>query len=169
MTNRLEYSIMARKTIQEFVEQAQQVHGDKFDYSGVEYFNTHTPVKIRCNQCGLVFFQEPSSHLAGRGCPKCSKKQTHKRVNQDMFLARAKEVHGDKYDYSNTDYQNMRSKVAIICPRLGVFYQRAQSHILGCGCPECKRENHLARIKLLMESLNMKGQDLQGDNSEQNC
>lgn len=46
---------MARKTIQEFVEQSQRVHGNKFDYSEVEYVNTHTPVKIRCNQCGLVF------------------------------------------------------------------------------------------------------------------
>jgi len=93
---------MARKTTQEFVEQAQQVHGDQFEYSEVEYSNTHTPVKIRCKQCGLVFFQEPSSHLAGCGCPKCSKKQTHKRVNQDMFIAGAREVHGDKYDYSKT-------------------------------------------------------------------
>jgi hypothetical protein len=50
--------IMARKTRQEFIEQAQQVHGERFDYSEVEYVNTHTPVKIRCNQCGLVFSQE---------------------------------------------------------------------------------------------------------------
>lgn len=142
---------MARKTIQEFIEQALQVHGDRFDYSEVEYVNTHTPVKIRCNQCGLVFSQEPSSHLAGRGCPKCSKKQTHKRVNQDMFIARAKEVHGDKYDYSKTDYQNMRSKVLIICPHHGEFYQRAQSHLLGSGCPMCKYDAHMERIKRLAQ------------------
>ena len=142
---------MARKTTQEFVEQARQVHGDKFEYSEVEYINTHTPVKIKCKECGLVFPQEPSSHLAGRGCPKCSKKQTHKRVNQDMFIARAKEVHGDKYDYSKTDYQNMRSKVAIICPRHGVFYQRAQSHLLGSGCPMCKYVAHMERIKRLAQ------------------
>ena len=140
-----------RKSKEEFIEQAQRVHGDKFDYSEVEYVNTHTPVKIRCKECGLVFPQEPSSHLAGRGCPKCSKKQTHKRVNQDMFLARAKEVHGDKYDYSKTDYQNMRSKVAIICPRHGVFYQRAQSHLLGSGCPMCKYDAHMERIKRLAQ------------------
>ena len=46
---------MARKIIHEFVEQAQQVHGDRLDYSGVEYVNTHTPVKIRCKECELVF------------------------------------------------------------------------------------------------------------------
>lgn len=53
------------KTTAQFSFEAQSVHGDKFDYSEVEYTNTHTPVKIKCNQCGLVFFQEPSSHLAG--------------------------------------------------------------------------------------------------------
>ena len=145
---------MARKTKQEFIKEAQLVHGDRYEYSEVEYVNTHVPVKIRCQQCGAFFFQEPSSHLAGRGCPKCSKKQTHKRVNQEMFIARAKEVHGDKYDYSKVDYQDMHSKVLVICPRHGEFYQRAQSHLLGSGCPKCKYENHLTRIKSMMEHQN---------------
>ena len=48
-----------RKTTPQFVEEAQRVHGEKFDYSEVEYVNTHTPVKIKCRQCGVVFLQEP--------------------------------------------------------------------------------------------------------------
>ena len=148
-----------RKTTELFVAEAQKVHGDRYDYSEVEYVNTHVPVKIRCQQCGAFFLQEPSSHLTGRGCPKCNKKQTHKRVNQDMFIARAKEVHGDKYDYSKVDYQDMHSKVFIICPRHGEFYQRAQSHLLGSGCPKCKYEKHLARIKSMMERQNEQKQN----------
>ena len=155
---------MARKTAQEFIDQAQRMHGDKFDYSVVEYINTHTPVKIRCRQCGLVFKQEPSSHLAGRECPKCSKKQTHKRVNQDMFIARAMEVHGDKYDYSKTVYQDMHSKVLVICPQHGEFYQRAQSHLLGSGCPMCKYDAHMERLKKMMEQI---GQDR--DSNDTSC
>lgn len=142
---------MARKTQTEFIEQAQQVHGDRFDYSEVEYVNTHTPVKIKCGQCGLVFLQEPSSHLAGHGCPKCSKKKTHRVINQEAFVARAKEFHGDKYDYSKTEYKDMHSKVHIICPRHGDFYQRAQSHILGNGCPLCKRDKQIERMKVMIE------------------
>ena len=142
---------MARKTKQEFIEEAQQVHGDRFDYSEVEYVNTHTPVKITCGQCGLVFFQEPSSHLAGHSCPKCSKKKTHRVIDQKAFIARAKEVHGVKYDYSKTEYKDMHSKVHIICPRHGDFYQRAQSHILGNGCPLCKRDKQIERMKVMME------------------
>lgn len=154
---------MARKTQTEFIEEAQKVHGDIYDYSEVEYVNTHVPVKIRCQQCGAFFLQEPSSHLAGRGCPKCRKKQTHKRVNQNMFIARAKEVHGDKYDYSKVDYQDMRSKVVVICPRHGEFHQRAQSHLLGSGCPKCKCEKHLAMIKSMMERQN---EQIQSSNDE---
>lgn len=71
-----------------------------------------------------------------------------------MFIARAKEVHGDKYDYSKVDYQDMHSKVLITCPRHGEFYQRAQSHLLGSGCPKCKYEKHMARIKGMMELQN---------------
>lgn len=140
-----------RKTTEQFVTEAKKVHGDRYDYSEVEYVSTHVSVKIRCQQCGAFFLQEPSSHLAGHGCPKCSKKQTHKRVNLDMFIARARKVHGDKYDYSRTDYQDMHSKVLVICPRHGEFYQRAQAHLLGCGCPLCKYDAHMDRIKKMMQ------------------
>ena len=116
-----------RKTTPQFVEDAQKIHGDKYDYSEVEYVNAHTPVRIKCRRCGVVFLLSPANHLVGRGCPRCSKKQTHKRVTQEMFIARARELHGDKYDYSKTDYQDMRSKVLIVCPRHGEFWQRAQS------------------------------------------
>jgi hypothetical protein len=70
-----------------------------------------------------------------------------------MFIARAREVHGDKYDYSKTVYENMHSKVLIICPRHGEFYQRAQSHLLGSGCPMCKYDAHMDRIRKMMEQI----------------
>ena len=135
-----------RKTTSQFVEEAHRVHGEKYDYSEVEYVNTHKPVKIMCRQCGVVFLQEPASHLSGRGCPKCARKQTHLRVNQKQYIERAKAVHGDIYDYSKTAYVNMHTKITIICPTHGVFIQNAQSHISGKGCPKCKRDNHIKRI-----------------------
>ena len=152
-----------RKTTNQFVTEALSVHGDKYDYSVVEYVNTHVPMKIRCNECGGVFLQEPSSHLAGHGCPKCNKKQTQRRVDQTTFIVRAIEVHGNKYDYSKVEYRDMRSKVEIICPRHGAFWQRAQSHLLGCGCPACKRDAHIERLKQIMASLN---DQLQGKQCE---
>lgn len=44
-----------KKTTSQFVEDAQKVHGDRFDYSEVEYVNTHKPVRIKCRQCGVIF------------------------------------------------------------------------------------------------------------------
>lgn len=144
-----------RKTAEQFVKDARLVHGDKYEYSDVEYVNTHTPVKIKCMSCGNIFFQEPSSHLAGHGCPKCNKRQDGRKISQEDFVARAKEVHKNKYDYSKTEYSDMRSKVEIICPVHGPFFQRAQSHLLGHGCPKCKYDNHIARIKKIMEQLDL--------------
>ena len=52
------------------------------------------------------------------------------------------------------DYEDTHSKVLITCPRQDEFYQRVQSRLLGSGCPKCKYENHLARIKSMMERQN---------------
>jgi hypothetical protein len=83
-----------RKTTPQFVEEAQRVHGEKFDYSEVEYANTHTPVRIKYRQCGVVFMQEPASHLAGSGCLKCGKK-TDGKMSQKTIIARARDLLDD--------------------------------------------------------------------------
>ena len=82
-------------------------------------------------------------------------------MSQEAFIARARAVHGDKYDYSKTVYQDMRSKILVVCPRHGEFWQRAQSHILGNGCPECKHEKHIERFKRMMDCLKDKERDEQ--------
>lgn len=56
-----------RKTTSQFIAEAQNVHGDKYDYSEVEYVNTHTPVMIKCRRCCVVFLQSPANHLVGAG------------------------------------------------------------------------------------------------------
>lgn len=92
-----------RKTTSQFVEEAQQVHGDGFDYSEVEYVNTHKPVWIQCRQCGVVFMQEPASHLAGHECPNCGRQQLKRRMSQEAFIEKCRAVHGNRYGYSRLD------------------------------------------------------------------
>lgn len=58
-------------TTAEFIEKAKAVHGDKYDYSKVEYKGVHTKVCIICPEHG-EFWQIPGSHLASRGCPNCA-------------------------------------------------------------------------------------------------
>ena len=63
------------------------------------------------------------------------------RLTNDSFVNKAKNIHGDKYDYSKVEYAGNRNKVCIICPKHGEFWQRASSHLIGCGCPKCYNEN----------------------------
>ena len=63
-----------------------------------------------------------------------------KPMDPNEYIRRAKEVHGSAYDYSVTEYQNMHTKVSILCPKHGVFQQFPQAHLRGQGCPICGRE-----------------------------
>lgn len=59
-----------RHTKESFVESAIKVHGNRYDYSKVEYKNNATHVTIICPEHG-EFEQTPNMHLRGRGCPYC--------------------------------------------------------------------------------------------------
>ena len=137
----------------EFKEKAKQLHNNRYDYSNVVYVNSRTKVKIVCFKHG-EFEQSPSSHLQGNGCPKCAREWTdeHKKnhakssrksrgMTTEEWIQRAKQVHGDKYDYSLTVYVNQRTDVKIICPKHGLFEQKADSHIRGNGCRLCGLES----------------------------
>lgn len=58
-------------------------------------------------------------------------------MTSDEFFERAREVHGDKYDYSECEFKGSQAKVRIICPEHGPFEQRATCHLSGMGCRRC--------------------------------
>jgi protein-arginine kinase activator protein McsA len=124
-----------RKTTEQFIKKAIEVHGDKYDYSKVEYINANTKVCIICPIHG-EFWQESRNHLQGQGCPDCG--GTKKKIlTNEQFIKEAQKVHGDKYDYSNVEYVNRKTKVCIICPIHGEFWQTPNNHLHGKGCPKC--------------------------------
>ena len=96
-----------KKTTEEFIQDAIKVHGDRYDYSKVEYINNRTKVTIICKVHGK-FTQLPPSHLTGKGCSKCGRLICGKKLTMDckLFIKKAKEVHGDKYDYSKVEYDS---------------------------------------------------------------
>ena len=61
------------KTTNQFIQDAQKIHGHLYDYNKVEYYNKETPVIIICEKHG-EFLQTPNAHLSGAGCPKCKNK-----------------------------------------------------------------------------------------------
>lgn len=125
-----------RKDFAKFLEDARRVHGEKYDYSKADYKNNSTKIIIICPEHG-EFRQTPDAHINGKqGCPKCSGRC--KKTTQD-FIDDARKVHGDKYDYTNTDYVNNKKRVCIICPEHGEFWQKPNNHLAGQGCPECAK------------------------------
>ena len=150
-------------TQKEFIERARKVHGDKYDYSKVIYKNSSTKVCIICPEHG-EFWQIPNSHLQGIGCPKCGdlKKGEYKKSNTDNFINRAKEVHGNKYDYSKSVYKGVHDKICIICPEHGEFWQEANNHLHGKGCPKCKYEKIADDRKYTTEQFILKAREVHG-------
>ena len=124
----------------------------KYDYSKVEYVNSHEKVCITCPKHG-EFWQTPTNHLSGRGCNCCKKESLSslKSSTKSAFLKKAILVHGMKYDYSKVDYVNNHTKVRITCPKHGDFWQTPNSHLSGKGCPKCQ-ESHLEKdVRMLLE------------------
>ena len=134
-----------------FIEKAKKVHGDKYDYSKVEYVNAKTKVCIICPKHG-EFWQTPNTHLSGKGCIHCGNASSAKKrkTNIEEFIKKSNIVHNNKYIYTAINYINNKTNICIICPEHGEFWQRPDHHLMGCGCPECK----IARIKNILTSNN---------------
>jgi hypothetical protein len=85
---------MAKLTTEEFIKKAREVHGDKYDYSKVEYVGSESKVCIVCPEHG-EFWQAPHTHLRGGGCPICVGRA---KMRTSDFIKRARSIHGNKYD-----------------------------------------------------------------------
>lgn len=121
---------------EDFIEKSINVHGNKYEYSLVDYNGNKSKVDIVCKIHG-VFSQIPNSHLSGNGCPKCAK---NFKSSTESFIIKAKLVHGDRYDYSKVNYLLGKSPVSIICKTHGEFTQVACNHLAGANCPTCTHE-----------------------------
>lgn len=145
-----------RYTTEEFIEKARRVHGDAYDYSHVVYVDSVTPVEIICPFHG-PFRQRPAMHLMGTGCNECGKMKTKAALSddKDKFVTKARDIHGEKYDYSLVDYQGSDVKVEIICPIHGLFLQTPHMHLQGQECPVCGRiksdENRKKGLAVFLE------------------
>lgn len=68
-------------------------------------------------------------------------------VTTESFIAEAKAIYGDRYDYSKVEYKNREHRVTVICPVHGEFNVYAREHLDGKGCPKCeKADKFLAKL-----------------------
>jgi very-short-patch-repair endonuclease len=135
----IEYiSNLHRLSPDKFINKANKIHNNKYDYSKVEYINSQTKIIIICKEHG-EFIQKPNEHLRGCGCTKCGKISMINKQSktQEQFIKEANNIHKNQYDYSKAVYKNSHTKVIIICLIHGEFQQDAQSHLSGTGCMDC--------------------------------
>lgn len=70
-----------------------------------------------------------------------------KKLTQEEFIKRAVEVHNDKYDYSKVNYINNTTKICIICPKHGAFFQTPNMHLYQKqGCKKCRSDKMKKKI-----------------------
>ena len=135
---RTERGLAQRLQKDQFLEKAQLIHENRYDYSNTILTTSGTKIAIRCAEHG-IFFQTPDKHLSGQGCYQCgiAKRGVQQRTSKSGFIEKAQAVHGDRYDYSIVDYQGAHKHVQIICYQHGEFRQTPHNHKSGNGCPAC--------------------------------
>ena len=148
---------MKKTTSEDFITKANEIWNNKFDYLEVVYTKSLTEVKVICPEHG-PFMVKPQWHLQKSQCPECSKlvrkvamtkfNQETKRLTTEEFIEKARNIHGDKYDYSKVVYVNATTKVIITCPEHGDFIQHTHHHLAGTGCPFCS--NRLINVKNIL-------------------
>lgn len=156
-----------RLSKKDFVEKVKAIHGDKYDYTKTNFIKMNKKIVVTCGHHG-DFIISPSKHLySGQGCPECGAKLRGKRKSsknvgaaaaktsiakhRKAFSKKAKKVHGDRYDYSESYYTGKKAKVTIICQTHGKFEQSAEGHLYGAGCPQCS--HHLSKQENVIQSL----------------
>jgi hypothetical protein len=132
------------------------IHENKYDYSLSEFKGLHYKIKIICSKHG-IFEQRLDHHKNGKMCPKC--KYDERKLTTQEFINKSIEKHGDKYDYSLSEYINHMTKVKIICPTHGIFEQTPNNHLSGSKnegcCAKCNKRYIYSKDEII-EKANIK-------------
>jgi len=137
------YERVKARSNEDFIKIAKSIHGDKYDYSKIDYKNTKEPIIIICPEHG-EFLQSPEKHQYQKsGCPVCAGNLQH---TNETFKEKAQQIHGDKYNYDKVDYKNVKTNVIITCRKHGDFSQRPNNHLSGDGCPRCNSSKGEAKV-----------------------
>ena len=158
---------MRKLTTEQWIEKARKVHGDRYDYSKVEYKGADEKVCIVCHEKdenGIEhgeFWQRAANHVTlKRGCPKCNGGVP---ISKEEFIKRASKLHNNKYNYSKSNYINTKIKIEIICPKHGSFWQEPENHMQGDGCPECGKETVVKKLSSNTEEFIRKARLVHGN------
>ena len=135
-------------TTEKFIERSNIKHNFKYDYSKSFYIKSKEKVCIIC-PIHDEFWQQAGKHMNGDGCPKCARNAQH---TTESFIRKAKQIHGDKYNYSLVEYKGANVKVEIICKKCGKhFKQTPNNHInQQNGCPFCNESKLEKEVEMFL-------------------
>lgn len=135
---------MRKLTKEEFIKKCIDKHGDRYDYSLVEYVNTRTKISIICKKHGK-FTQLPKAHYLGQGCPRC---YGNLRLSKKEFI---KICNRSEYNYDLVpDTIKIRSIIPIINTNNNItYYQWAIHHLNGINPTKVESNSLVNRLKKL--------------------
>ena len=145
-----------KDNIESFVNKANLVHDQKYDYSQIVYIDSRTKIRIICKNHG-IFEQTPSAHLQKAGCNRCviEKHTKDVKLTKPQIVSRFIKINKDRYDYSLVNYVNATKKIKIICKKHGIFEQIPHNHLNGQHCPKCFCSKGVNEICRILESVNI--------------
>lgn len=126
-----------------FLQLANNLYNNKYDYSKAIYLNKYKRIKIICPHHG-EFEAVPEKHLYRNvECPQCKKIDTLLKFKENkikQYIGKVSILYNNYYNYSKVDFNNARDIITIICPKHGDVNLTAISHLNGCGCNKCSKE-----------------------------
>lgn len=147
-----------------FITKAKEKHLNKYRYTKSVYKDSRSSVIITCPIHG-DFKQRADTHLDGRGCFDCGNilKGEANQLSTKDFIEAATKIHGSTYDYSKTDYKNVKLKVIITCRIHGDFEQRPDRHLdSSVGCFDCSVISRSSDRSSFIEQANLIHNNLYG-------
>ena len=122
-----------------------------------EYNGNKNYITVRCKIDGNIWKTKPNWLKRGNRCLVCYHKFSAniRKYTLDEFITKAIEVHGDEYDYSKVEYINNKTKVCIICPEHGEFWQRPDKHLTGHGCKICNYSSLERTVEIFLKANNI--------------
>ena len=161
----------AKKTKEVVIQEFKDFWGDRFNYEKVEYVDTNTKVTITCSKHG-DFALYPYQHKKGVGCYTCGREAARaknlgqRKYTTPDFVNECRAIHGDKYDYTRTEYTHSQAPIIVTCKLHGDFSTSAKDHKAGSGCALCANAQRSVDYRMAHAEWLLKCQELHGNKYE---
>lgn len=153
-----------KKLFKDFIDKSNLIHGnnEKYSYDQSEYVDTQTPIKIKCLQCGHYFYQKPSKHMLGQGCPNCKKP---KKYTLKTLREKINKLYKGRYEVIPLEeYKNNKSYINLICHKKdcngnehGMFRVRINKLLSGHSCPKCGGTLRMTKDEFMAKATEIHG------------